>query len=84
MFNHVYGMFGISVFYSKSSRSNAMRQIHLIECKCWLQDVTVIILDVGKSANESPHKPTFFEREKECVQKILLRKVKMIVNHLYR
>lgn len=51
-----------------------------IEWKILLQDVTVIIFDVGKNAAERETKdgPTFFEEEKNCVQKILLRKVSAI------
>lgn len=49
------------------------------------QDVTVIIFDVGKNAAEREAKdgPTFFEQEKNCVEKILLRKV-LVIFHFTR
>lgn len=45
-----------------------------------LQDVTVIIFDVGKNAAEriTADGPTFFEEEKNCVEKILLQKVNIL------
>lgn len=42
-----------------------------------IKELTVIILDVGKNAAERETKdgPSFFEQAKNCVEKILLRKV---------
>lgn len=43
-----------------------------------MQEATVILLDVGQQTGESfrSGQPTFFEQAKECLAKILQRKVK--------
>ncbi len=45
-----------------------------------LQEATVILFDVGQQTGKSfrPDQPTFFEQAKQCLAKILQRKVNIL------
>lgn len=59
------------------------RRIILNECRCYRtsqlssQEATVILFDVGQHTGKSfrPGQPSFFEQAKQCLAKILQRKV---------
>lgn len=59
------------------------QKIFLIFCR--LQEATVILLDVGQPTGESvrPGQPTFFEQAKQCLAKILQRKVETYILSQY-